>query len=110
MSVYPKRAKLLLLLEYLRRHTDERHPKKLTDMLEYLSAQGIEAERKAVYADIALLRELGFDIVRPMPRIFFATSMLASSKRDSSIMPGFSKNSAAVLKAEDVSSMPRKLM
>ena len=64
MSVFPKRAKLLLLLEYLRQHTDEQHPKKLTEMLEYLSEQGIEAERKAVYADIALLRELGYDVVR----------------------------------------------
>lgn len=64
MGDYPKRAKLLLLLEYLKQHTDEQHPKKLSDMLEYLSEQGVEAERKAVYADIALLRDLGFDVVK----------------------------------------------
>lgn len=64
MSDFPKRAKLLLLLDYLKQHSDEQHPKKLSDMLEYLSEQGVEAERKAVYADIALLRDLGCDIVK----------------------------------------------
>ncbi len=64
MGDFPKRAKLLLLLDYLKQHTDEQRPKKLSDMLEYLSEQGVEAERKAVYADIALLRDLGYDIVK----------------------------------------------
>lgn len=64
MGDFPKRAKLLLLLDYLKQHTDEQHPKKLADILEYLASQGVEAERKAVYADIALLRDLGYDVVR----------------------------------------------
>ncbi len=64
MSDFPKRAKLLLLLDYLKQHSDEQHPKRLSEMLDYLSGQGVEAERKAVYADIALLRDLGYDIVK----------------------------------------------
>ncbi len=64
MGDYPKRAKLLLLLDYLKQFTDEQHPKKLSDILQYLSEQGVEAERKAVYADITLLRDLSWDIVK----------------------------------------------
>jgi len=33
-------------------------------MAELLARQGIEAERKSVYADIEALREAGMDIVR----------------------------------------------
>jgi predicted DNA-binding transcriptional regulator YafY len=64
MSEYPKRAKLLLLLEYFQKYTDERNPKKMNDILEYLRSKGIEAERKAIYSDINLLRDFGYDIVK----------------------------------------------
>ncbi|MDD5018415.1 MAG: WYL domain-containing protein [Eubacteriales bacterium] len=64
MGEYPKRAKLLLLVKYFERYTDEQHPSKMTDMLQYLKENGIEAERKAVYTDISLLRDLGYDIVK----------------------------------------------
>lgn len=61
---YPKRAKLLLLLEYFRKYTDEQNPKRMSDILEYLKSKGIEAERKAIYSDISLLRDLGHDIIK----------------------------------------------
>ncbi|HEX3073122.1 MAG TPA: WYL domain-containing protein [Ignavibacteriales bacterium] len=64
MPEYPKRAKILLLLEYFIKYTDERNPKKMNDILDYLMDKGIEAERKAIYSDINLLRDFGYDIVK----------------------------------------------
>ncbi len=64
MPEYPKRAKLLLLLEYLKKYTDEQNPKKMNEILDFLKNNGVEAERKAIYSDINLLRDLGFDVVK----------------------------------------------
>lgn len=64
MTEYPKRAKTLLLLQYLEKNTDEQHPKKMSDILAYLSGKGIDVERKAIYSDINILRDLGYDIVK----------------------------------------------
>lgn len=63
MDDYPKRARIILLLRYLIEQTDEQHPKRMADILEYLDKVGASAERKAVYADIGILRELGYDII-----------------------------------------------
>jgi len=63
MDDFPKRARILLLLKYLTEQTDEQHPKKMTEILEYLEHAGAGAERKAVYADIGILRDLGFDVI-----------------------------------------------
>ena len=63
MDSFPKRARILLLLKYLTEQTDEQHPKKMAEILEYLEQAGVGAERKAVYTDIALLRDLGYDII-----------------------------------------------
>jgi Fe2+ or Zn2+ uptake regulation protein len=59
MPEFPKRAKLLLIYEYLKKHTDEQNPKKMNEILNYLKENGVEAERKAIYSDINLLRDLG---------------------------------------------------
>lgn len=64
MPEFPKRAKLLLILEYFKKNTDENSPKKMNEILEYLKENGVEAERKAIYSDINLLRDLGYDIVK----------------------------------------------
>lgn len=64
MGEYPKRARILLLLEYFIKHTDEQNPKQLSDIIIYLSQKGVETERKALYADIGLLRDVGYDIVK----------------------------------------------
>lgn len=63
MDGLPKRARTLLLLRYLQEQTDEQHPKKMAEILDYLAKAGVGAERKAVYDDIALLRDLGYDII-----------------------------------------------
>jgi len=64
MRKFPKRAKLPLILQFFQKHTDEQNPKKTADIIEYLAGHGIKAERKAIYSDMELLRELGYDIIR----------------------------------------------
>lgn len=68
MNDYPKRARILLILKYLQEQTDEYHPKQMTEILDFLRENGIEAERKAVYGDLNLLRDVGFDIIKTADR------------------------------------------
>lgn len=56
------RARLLLLRSYLLEHTDERHGVTAREIIAFLELAGYCADRRAVYADIALLRESGLDI------------------------------------------------
>ncbi len=58
-----KRQKLLYLAKLFKEKTDEEHTVGVNDMIEYLARQGIHAERKAIYEDLELLREIGMDIV-----------------------------------------------
>lgn len=55
--------RILYLLEYLYQETDESHPVSVQDILAYWKSKGIEAGRKSVYGDIAVLTEAGFDIL-----------------------------------------------
>lgn len=55
--------RILLLAKYLYRCSDERHPVSAANILAYWQEHGIESSRKSVYSDIALLTELGVDIV-----------------------------------------------
>lgn len=83
MASYPKRAKLLLLLEFFKNETDEQHPKTMTEILAYLQKNGIKVERKAVYADINMLRDLEYDIVKTTDRgtaYFLAERVLESAE------------------------------
>jgi predicted DNA-binding transcriptional regulator YafY len=56
------RARLLLLRSYLLEHTDERHGVSARQIIAHLELSGYSADRRAIYADIALLRESGLDI------------------------------------------------
>ena len=58
-----QKRKLLLLKELLERESDERHPVSTRRMLEYLAANGIQAERKSVYGDLQCLTDSGLDIL-----------------------------------------------
>ena len=59
-----QKGKLVWLLRILARYTDEEHLINVPRILELLAAEGIAAERKSVYDDIATLRALGYDIVQ----------------------------------------------
>lgn len=58
-----QKRKLLILKEYLERQTDADHPASLHDLIACLERQGVSAERKSVYRDIAILKEHGCDII-----------------------------------------------
>jgi len=56
--------KIIRVMEYLLRHSDERHPVTTAEIIAYLDGLGISAERKSIYADLDALEEYGLDIVR----------------------------------------------
>ena len=49
-----QKAKLLWLSRFFEEETDEANPATMQDIIAYLDAQGIPAERKGLYRDIAL--------------------------------------------------------
>ena len=59
-----QKLKLLYLLRYLMRSSDEAHPLTVQDMIEELARNDVSAERKTIYDDIETLRRFGVDIVQ----------------------------------------------
>lgn len=58
-----QKAKILYLLQFLQERTDENHRVSMEDILSYLEAHDISAERKSIYADIDTLKSFGYDIL-----------------------------------------------
>ena len=58
-----QKLKLLVLLRFLQRESDERHPVTMQQMIEELARWGISAERKSLYDDLEALRAFGVDVV-----------------------------------------------
>ena len=58
-----QKLKLLYLKELLENQSDENHPVSTQEILEYLAAHNIKAERKSIYNDITCLQEFGMDIL-----------------------------------------------
>ena len=64
MPKSPKqKQKLLYLARYFMEKTDENHVVSTPQLIAYLEANDIKAERKSIYDDIETLTEFGFDIV-----------------------------------------------
>lgn len=57
-----QKLKILHLMDILRTETDPEHGLTMPQIIERLSARGIDAERKGLYRDIETLREFGMDI------------------------------------------------
>ncbi|WP_418240679.1 helix-turn-helix transcriptional regulator [Ellagibacter isourolithinifaciens] len=57
-----QKLKLLYLIKMLQDETDPERGLSMTEILARLAAQGIDAERKSIYRDIEVLREVGMDI------------------------------------------------
>jgi len=57
-----QKLKVLSLMKILLERTDEDHPLTMAELVSALEEQGIQAERKSLYADIETLREFGLDI------------------------------------------------
>lgn len=53
----------LYILKYLLDNTDEEHPAVINDILAYLEARGIHANRKTIAVDLLELQDSGFDVV-----------------------------------------------
>lgn len=58
-----QKQKLIRLLEIFIRETDENVGITMSEIIEKLSAYGINAERKSIYDDLMTLAELGFDVI-----------------------------------------------
>ena len=56
------KSKLLYVMKILLENTDEQNAMSTSDIISALKSQGIDAERKSIYADIEALRLFGIDI------------------------------------------------
>ena len=72
------KIKFLELLKLLKQYSDEEHPLSAAQLCTRLQKQGIEAERKSVCRDIALLNNYGFDIIHT----YMPTQGFFIAKRD----------------------------
>jgi predicted DNA-binding transcriptional regulator YafY len=59
-----QKQKILALLDIFKEYTDDEHGITMARIIELLGNYGINAERKAVYKDIELLTDYGYEIVK----------------------------------------------
>ena len=59
-----QKLKILYVMEFLLRNSDEEHPVSISQIAEYLEAHDIPAQRKSLYDDIEALRKYGLDIIQ----------------------------------------------
>lgn len=65
MAKNPKqKQKLLYIMKFFMEKTDDDYGVTVADIIDYLAAYDIAAERKSIYSDIECLRDFGFDIVK----------------------------------------------
>ena len=58
-----QKLKLLHILAYLMKNTDENHKVTMPDIIRYLDTCDITAERKSIYTDVEALRDFGIDVI-----------------------------------------------
>ena len=58
------KIKLMHILELLQTETDQDHGVTMERILDYLKDKKIVTERKSVYSDLGLLRQMGYDIIK----------------------------------------------
>ena len=58
-----RKIKLLKLLEMLRQNTDEQHPMPTSSIISSLAQMGITCDRRTLAQDIAILSDLGYEIM-----------------------------------------------
>ena len=57
-----QKLKILYVMDYLLKNSDEEHPVSVAQIIAELASHGISAERKSIYDDIECLRDYGLDI------------------------------------------------
>lgn len=67
------KLRLLALMDILSQETDETHALTADELTNLLSRRGIEAERKSIYRDIAVLQDAGWDIITGKKGCFLAS-------------------------------------
>ena len=60
---FNQKLKLMYLMDKFMKDTDDEHGITIADMIAYLEANDIRAERKSLYDDVETLRSYGMDIV-----------------------------------------------
>ncbi|MFA7674063.1 MAG: WYL domain-containing protein, partial [Clostridia bacterium] len=65
-----QKAKMMLIYKMLYEKTDENHNMTVNDMIEELNAMGIKAERKSIYNDLKVLKDMGYDIIGTKSRTY----------------------------------------
>ena len=58
-----QKRKILAVREFLEQNTDPEHPASIRQIMDYLEARDIHAERKSIYRDIETLLDAGCDIL-----------------------------------------------
>ena len=61
------KVKVLHIYDILRELSDEEHPLTASQLAAELSRHGLSAERKAIYSDVDLLIDYGYDIIKNPP-------------------------------------------
>jgi hypothetical protein len=59
-----QKLKLLYLKQFFEEHTDEEHPATMQQMLDYLKANGVDAERKSIYTDFQDMEKFGIEVIK----------------------------------------------
>lgn len=59
-----QKLKILYVMDYLLRYSDEMHPVSVAQLIAELETHGISAERKSIYDDIESLRDYGLDVIQ----------------------------------------------
>ena len=59
-----QKLKILYIMDYLLKRSDENHPVTVAQLIGELESHGISAERKSIYDDLESLREYGLDILQ----------------------------------------------
>ena len=58
-----QKLKLIYIIRYLLENTDENHKATREEILNFLDANDITAERKSIYADMEAIRDLGIEVM-----------------------------------------------
>ncbi len=57
------KIKTLLIYKILNKYSDDEHPISAGELIRMLAQEGIDCERKSIYSDIQMLKDIGIDIV-----------------------------------------------
>ena len=63
MNTYNNKTRILLILDILKKNTDEDHALLAADIIDRIKAEGLKCDRKTLYDDINSLADAGFDVI-----------------------------------------------